>query len=77
MERAGTGKYSSRGMPENVESLLHSLDLPDWYPDYLKKVRYLFPKGHSVAYIMVDMVYQWLRLHDPCEFEERTEKSSE
>ena len=60
MENARRGKYSDHGMPENVEALLHTLGLPDWYPDHLRKIRYLFPKGHCVAYLIAEMIHRWV-----------------
>ena len=68
MERTRKGLFCSRGMPEDIEKLLLSLGLPEWYPNYLKKVKYLFPKAHSVAYLLVDIIFEWYRINYPAEF---------
>ena len=30
------------------------LGLPDWFPGWLEQVKYLFPKGHCAAFLLVD-----------------------
>ena len=67
MEKARKGLFCSRGIPENVEKLMMSLGLPGWYPDYLKKIRYLFPKGHAVEYLLVEVILTWYKLNFPAE----------
>lgn len=67
MEKARKGLFCSRGIPENVEKMMISLGLPAWYPDYLRKVRYLFPKGHMVNYLLIEVILTWYRLNFPIE----------
>lgn len=59
MERARMGLYFSQGMPERVKTMLFELGLPSWYPEYLKKIRYLWPKGHCVSDLIVDLTHLW------------------
>ena len=65
MERTRKGLFCSRGMSEDIEKLLLSLGLPEWYPDYLKKVKYLFPKAHSVEFLLVDLIDEWYHTQYP------------
>lgn len=67
MEQARKGIFSARGMPDHIEKYLLSLELPCWFPGYLKRVRYLFPKGHCVAFMIVDLMHEWYRMHYPAE----------
>ena len=53
-ENAQKGLYHSRGIPESHLAALTSLELPQWYPDYLRNTRYLFPKGHCIAHLLLD-----------------------
>ena len=39
-----------------LEGMLHSLDLPEWYPEYLKNTRYLFPKDHGISVLLADLI---------------------
>ena len=54
------GKYKFKGMPIVIEEIIKSLDLPEWYPDYLKRVAYLFPKGHCIAALIAEVAYEWV-----------------
>ena len=70
MEAVGKfGKKQFKGRAENLECTILSIGLPEWYPEYLKKVMYLFPKGHCVALLLVDMIYEWYAANypDACE----------
>ena len=33
----------------NSRLILSSLDLPEWFMDYVENIRYMFPKSHSVS----------------------------
>lgn len=59
------GRYYKNGMPKNVETLLKELNLPGWYPEYLRKVMYLFPKGHCIAMLLTDAIYEWFSTNYP------------
>ena len=63
MDDSRKGVYFSRGLPKNLEKYLLSLELPRWFPCYLKQVKYLSPKGHCVALLIVDLMYEWYALH--------------
>ena len=65
MDNARKGKYSGRGMPVELERMLLSLDLPEWYPEYLKKVMYLFPKGHCISLLLFDLILEWYYANYP------------
>ena len=38
------GKYFYNDMPAEIEKLLSECEVPDWYIESMKKIRYLFPK---------------------------------
>ena len=38
----------------DIREALCRLDLPDWFPGWLEQVKYLFPKGHCAAFLLVD-----------------------
>ena len=62
MERARKGLFQ-QGVPERTRAFLLDLGLPEWFPVYLEKVKYLFPKGHGVASLVVDLLYEWYSIH--------------
>ena len=54
------GLFYSQGVSENIRATLLSLGIPEWYPDCLAKIRYLFPMGHCIAYLLVDALVEWV-----------------
>lgn len=46
MEHVRKGK----GLTPEEEALMREHDVPDWYIGSCKKIKYMFPKGHAVAY---------------------------
>ncbi len=65
MESAWRGQYFKNRMPDRIAEMLLSLGLPDWYPNYLEKIQYLFPKGHCIAFLVVDLICEWYRKNAP------------
>lgn len=49
------GKYTRGRMPEDLEHLLLESGVPEWYVDSMKKIQYVFPKAHLVAYLKKDI----------------------
>lgn len=48
--------------------LLHEHEVPDWVIWSCEKIRYMFPKAHSYAYMMSAWRMAWYKLHYPLEF---------
>lgn len=57
------GRYNRKGMSDSEYNLFTSLGIPDWYISNMKEIKYLFPKGHCVAYIIIEMIHEWFKSH--------------
>ena len=57
-----------RGLPEGAEEEMKAAGVPDWYIGSCKKVKYLFPKAHAVAYVMMAFRIAWFKVHEPLAF---------
>ncbi|MGN9164070.1 PolC-type DNA polymerase III [Tissierellaceae bacterium HCP3S3_D8] len=54
-----------RGLTEEDEEDIRALDLPNWYIDSCNKIKYMFPKAHAVAYVMMSFRIAYFKVHYP------------
>ena len=57
-----------RGLPDGAEEEMKAAGVPDWYIGSCKKIKYLFPKAHAVAYVMMAFRIAWFKVHHPLAF---------
>ena len=64
MEKVRKGK----GLTEEQEALMVEHDIPDWYIESCKKIKYMFPRAHAVAYVLMSMREAYYKVYYPAEF---------
>ena len=70
MEAVRKGKVKKGGgqFPGDAEQQMRNLGVPDWWIESARKIAYLFPKAHAVAYVMMAFRIAWFKVHKPLAF---------
>ena len=61
MERVRKG----RGLTDEMETAMVDGKIPAWFIDSCKKIKYMFPRGHAVAYVMMAFRIAYFKVHYP------------
>ena len=64
MESVRKGK----GLKPEWEEAMRAQEVPEWYIDSCKKIKYMFPKAHAVAYVMMAYRTACFKVHRPLAF---------
>ncbi len=61
MESVRKGK----GLKPEMTKAMEEAGVPEWFMDSCRKIKYMFPKGHAVAYVTMSLRVAWFKLHEP------------
>ena len=53
---------------EKYSELMKSHGVPEWYIESCRRIKYMFPKGHAVAYVMMAIRIAYFKVHYPLAF---------
>ena len=68
MECVRKGKSPAVFPEKNYEELMRKYDVPTWYIESCKKIKYMFPKAHAAAYVLSAIRVAWWKLYYPREY---------
>lgn len=64
MESVRKGK----GLKDEWIKEMKACHVPDWFIDSCLKIKYMFPKAHAVAYVMMAVRIAWFKVHMPIHY---------
>lgn len=64
MESVRKGK----GLKDEWIQAMKECKVPDWFIDSCLKIKYMFPKAHAVAYVMMAVRIAWFKVHMPVHY---------
>ncbi len=57
-----------KGLKPEYEQAMVAAKTPNWYIDSCKKIKYIFPKAHAVAYCIMSFRIAYFKVHHPLAF---------
>lgn len=68
MENTRKGKVAKKGFSDHEAALLKEAHVPEWFLEACRRIEYLFPKGHAVAYCLMALRIAYCKVHHMAAF---------
>jgi DNA polymerase-3 subunit alpha (Gram-positive type) len=63
MEDTRKGKIAKKGFTDEQSKALREANIPEWFTDSCSKIKYMFPKAHAVAYVIMSLRIAYCKVH--------------
>ena len=60
--------HKGKPWPDGIVEEMQKHNVPEWYIESCRRIQYLFPKAHAVAYVMMAFRIAWFKVHQPLAF---------
>lgn len=57
-----------KGVKDEDATYMKQFDVPDWYIEAGRRIKYMFPKAHAAAYVLMAVRIAWFKIHYPLAF---------
>jgi len=57
--------HKGKPWPDGIVEEMQERGVPDWWIESCRKIQYLFPKAHAVAYVTMAFRIAWYKVHHP------------